>query len=378
MRRSSILNSKTKEFLGYVAVTIVLLAMVVAAFEIIFLRLGETWAYAKVIARQQETGECFLPKFFNVPSAYKLQGAQAAHAQILALGTSRIMPLGQKYFQGKFYNAGVDASSSGDLQGLRHILDGLRGEQLPVTVVLAIDPWIFNPNYSLNRHGWRNQLFRRLDSFTLGKNVHDVYRLTGQRLKSYDLLVKESSPWGYYFWSPESLPGIGLNAKLFATGFKKDGSFQYPKDYKGFAVKDLKKWQAWLNKDDYRFAAAKELDSAVLGQFEQFLLFCRVNNINVIGLLLPFRNDFFDALIQTEGQKDFLTSFRQKVPLLMKQHGFTCYDFTAPESLGLTTEDFLDMYHLKPEAFQKVMMKVTVERQEVLDQVFAMDQSGLR
>jgi hypothetical protein len=266
------------------------------------------------------------------------------------------MPLSQEHIsQGRFYNAGVDASTSREIDGMRNILKSLDGGTLPKTIIVGIDPWLFNPNYPPNQENMKNRLAEFIDCHGTLSRAYDAYLFVTARLKGYDLLIREQRNWYTEVFWPTVSNAIGMNAKFFNTGFLADGSFHYPDSYQGDEAKDVRDWERWLANDRYRFVRADEIAPKALEKFKDLLSYCQKRKIEVKGLLLPFRNDFYEAMNTVGTQAAFFRKFRDKVVETMGDFGYVCYDFSSPVTLDLTEQDFIDAHHLKAPSFSKIV-----------------------
>ncbi len=363
MPHSSILSfSFKKEAWSFWAVTGLIFLLFLGVFEHVLYHVGETISYAQVIQDQQQTNALYSPKFFNVQKDYKILGIKARRPQILAMGTSRIMPMRQNHFSDGivFYNAGVDASSSGEIDGMREMLQELKTEELPKVIIWGIDPWIFNPHYPPNLQSFKQQFLEGINRQAILRGLYDFYQFVDGRLKAYDLLVKEKKNWLKFLLGNDTqeAAGIGLNAKFFHTGFAVDGSFIYPSAQQDDVPKTALQWQEYLRDDRYRFASADRLDEAAMQKLYGFLQYCHERGIVVIGLLLPFRPDFFQALNQDASFAPFFKKFREEIPRAMRRFYFNCYDYSSPDSLDLSSASFIDNNHMKPAGFDKICRKI--------------------
>ena len=363
MRRLSISDSEVRNVKIFGLVTVALFMLCVSVFEFVFLRLGETLPYEDVVRRQQLNEELYYsPRYFNVGDIYKIYGVQSSKPEIIALGTSRIMPMEQKHIAGaKFYNAGVDASTSREIAGMLKILKSLDREAMPGGIVLGIDSWLFNPNYPANRQDWKSRMKSSLERIPVLAGFYAAYQFVAQRTKSYDMFIADKGSWFEYLFPAPQETGIGLNARMAQGGFRSDGSFHYPDSHKADNVREISEWRQWLARDQYRFTAAADIDPNALNNFKGLLEVYRTKNIKVVGVLLPFRGDFYSALTSVQPQAGFFEKFRKTIPSAMNAFGYPCYDFSSPEAMDLTTEDFWDNLHLKQTPFGKIMKRILVE-----------------
>lgn len=335
--------------------TFALVFGVVFIFFVIFLesvlwRLDETVHYPTVIERQVKTSELYSPKYFNVDNDYKKFFLRKHPAKIVAVGTSRVFQIDREDIGSeKFFNAGSSASTSKDIDGMIDIVQSIPDENLPDTLLVGIDPWLFNPRYPGNKKGAKAKLSR----IPVVYGAYGIFKAAKNRMAAYSLLINEERNILPSLISVTE--GIGLNAKLFNAGFGVDGSYHYPPDREEEIPKSHEDWKDVLSKDRYRFAPASALSQEALSKFENLLKYCQANGINVIGYLMPFRPDFYEALTTTDSHAAYFKEFRKQIPKLIRSYGFKCHDYSSPAGLGLRAEDFRDKMHVKSYVYRDLM-----------------------
>ncbi len=358
MRLLFILNSEDSFIRNFFKVTILIFVGIILLFETALYRLGETLPYALVHDRQRLNGEIFLPEYFNVGAEYKKEGMSRKKPNILALGTSRIVQLSEDLFAEHvtFYNAGLDASTSREIDGMIRLLQSLSKEELPKIIVLGVDPWVLNPHYPANQRTAKRKILDVVEAHPALNYFYGGYRFLSGRWQAYEGLIRERHNWLSFLWA-KGTEGIGLNAKLTHAGFLVDGSFVYPQDIKIEPARTSTDWVRWLHEDRYRFAPADELDESVLEKLKGLLGFCQEQDIKVVGVLMPFRNDFYDALINSSRHAKFFEKFRRVTCDTLKSFEDECFDLSSPYALNLHEDDFIDTNHLKREAFIRIVQR---------------------
>ena len=69
----------------------------------------------------------------------------------LALGSSRVLQLsGDLVGGGSFFNAGISGAGPMDIMNIWYLFE--REGKLPETLILEVDPWLFNPDPDINRN----------------------------------------------------------------------------------------------------------------------------------------------------------------------------------------------------------------------------------
>ena len=353
-------TSSTSSFRAGVAARFALASIAVfigvcAAFELVLYRLGDSWPYERVVAEQARTGAIYSQRYINATSGYKAIGVKEFSPKIVVLGNSRMLEfMEQSVPKGAgFYNAGVANSGGGELDSMMDILGSLDDGRLPETVVIGIDPLIFNPySHDNARYSRPQRLWRRL-------TVRFPLLLRVWRRYTYYALLSDKSPWVRCLFSEAGAEGIGVDARLFQAGYARDGSYHYPDHYfpapapEGSAAPAQ---EATINESRYPPCAA--LDPALLEKFVSMLRYCRRRGIRVVGVLMPFRQDLYTALATLPTHRSFFQDFRARVPAIMAQMGFQCFDFSSPATVGLTNADFGDEIHLLEKPSSAIMKRI--------------------
>lgn len=360
---------KTYPFLLFV---IAVFGVTIICLELILDRLGETLSYTEVLDLQLKRQVLYGTKYSNTRNEYKILGLEQSQPEILALGTSRVMQIRREHFGGtkQFYNAGIDASTGGDFDGMLEILAATeRMTILPRVIILEIDPWLFNPNYegnqakSTQRYKLTQQLKKRyafLKKLSLLKNY--VYHELIGKFDIYRSFIKEKNDWYSFVFRAPEIRGIGLNSKLWTSGYRLDGSFRYPMDrmHESELFEDMVER---LSNDDYRFPVAEHIDLGALAKFGKILSFAKEKNIRLIVLLPPFHPDFLKAIYTSPPHRIFFELFVETVRDAVIKAGFECYDYS---SYGMQTgvEGFFDYMHPKEHVMAKIVQSLQFSNEQ--------------
>ena len=342
----------------FAGASLLLGACCVAFFELAFLRLGDSLSYERVISLQRSQGLLYAQGFFNARNEYKILGAKAAKAEVLALGSSRVMQLRQEDIpRRRFYNAANSASMLGEVDGMAAILKSVVEDAVPRTVLLELDPWLFNPNYPSNQKkaGGRGRLKRLLYENRVSRALLDGYWSLVWRLESYEALIRCGRPWLRELAVPSG-PGIGLDARLLRTGFASDGSFVYPREYLERKEPELsaEEWERAFQGRNVWYPETDRLDASALAGLERLMDLARERRIRVVGVLPPFRPDLYAVL----ERRAFFRSFRTTVCETLRRRGGECFDFSSPASLGLSAADFYDEKHMNQRAWRQIVARL--------------------
>src|SRR6478672_1531623 len=130
---------------------------------------------------------------------------------VLALGSSRILQLRQTWFDVPFYNAGFTVEQAKEYVPF---LQTLPKEKLPQYLIINIDQWMLNENFVEN---WAS---KDLPNWT---DTPATLPGTAAINKIWQGLFTGS----YSFSNPpyqDYVQRVGLNAKIYNSGFRNDGS----------------------------------------------------------------------------------------------------------------------------------------------------------
>jgi hypothetical protein len=340
----------------------------VAIFEFSLHKLGETGDYEKIIIDQIEQNLLLGRKFTDLTLEYKIIGAQIIKPEVLILGTSRIMQIRQAFFKSKIiYNAGIDASTSNGLIGMKDFLDAVVDSTNIKHIIIGLDPWLFNPNYPRNKtEGLRYNIKKLLSNFPLLykslKKIKYYISIVTNRPGVYQKLIFENQLSLQYLLKDRGFGGYGLNSKMHNSGFRSDGSYQYPPDYQeSWMDKSIISYKNSLKNDKYRFSPAKTIHMESVIDLQQLLIFGKDKQINIIGLLPPLSPNFYNSLISMNNRALFLKDFENKVNSIFLNHGFKCYNYSDiskyPE-LNIFKDDFYDKMHAKANLMEKIISDI--------------------
>ncbi|MDO5601163.1 MAG: hypothetical protein Q4G07_00195 [Oscillospiraceae bacterium] len=287
---------------------------------------------------------------FGSESRFKALTARDRGAQVLAVGTSRVMQLrGEEFPAGDFYNAGGAVSSLGQI---RPFLQYLPAESRPETVILCLDQFFFSgwdalssPSQSYEpaspRFETADAFFRLLRDFSLGK-IDPVAILTADKNV------------------------IGVSARSRGSGFLPDGSYRYGKTALAPDLSFPVEMEA-VRDGSGRFLHADEVYAPALQELERLLDFCRAEGIAVVAFSPPYAPSLYAAMAESGGY-GYLDGLAEKLGALCQKYGAEYYDFTCgPNAVD---EEFIDGYHGGDRVYAR-MVKAMLEAGSLLNKYAA-------
>lgn len=258
---------------------------------------------------------------------------------IIAIGSSRVLGLREELFSEKFYNAGYTVINASDYLSF---LKSIPNDKKPKLLILGLDQWIFNENWSKNKlnkkiNYWQNS-FRFYPSL---QNIISVYSDFGS---IFSFLNKKSK-------KIKNTTYIGLRAYIDNIGFRKDGSMNYhglvnrlinnDSTLKQYNFNDTK---SRINQGNRKFQFANSTDKYAIIEIQKLLKYCSSNNIKVIGFLPPFPKEILDIMINNNNY-NYLNLIYKNLHPSFNKYGFELWDFTDPKIINSNDSEFIDGFH---------------------------------
>lgn len=292
---------------------------------------GELKTLDNAINSQRKNESALLGLAYNEQNAYyKILNANYYQADVIALGTSRVMQIRQEYFTTTFYNCGGGVSTNFDeyLNFVRNL------EYTPKIIILGLDCWIFNDNWN-----------KSVKSFSDYSKIDKTERPLQGILKAFieDWLDKK--------WTIDSLSNfpdnVGVNARVKNNGFRNDGSYCYwdiylhPEKQPDYQFKNT---IYRINNGISRFEFGDDIDNESVEMLNDFLSYCEDNSIYVAGFSAPLAPSIYDRMVNS-GNYAYLDGIAPACEKALIDHGYPFYDYLDGETLGYGDEFYVDGFH---------------------------------
>lgn len=294
------------------------------------IKCGEFSDIQDAIEKQREDESVLIGYAYNEQRAYyKLTNANYYEADLIALGTSRVMQFKADYFSSEFYNCG--GGVEGNYDEYINFLENLTYK--PETILLGIDAWVFND-------AW-NSSCTAYDDFV---NISMVERDKLAMLKSI------ISDWSSKKWTFEDLKSysynVGFNGCIKDSGFMYDGSYYYGDIYRNPEEHDRQFLDIHnrVVSGKNRFEWGADVDSDTVIQLQNLLEYCRENNIRVIGFLTPFAPSIYSEMLQS-GNYGYIEEMKSTCQKIFDTYSFELYDYVDGAVYGVTDAYYIDGYH---------------------------------
>ncbi|MFH2065029.1 MAG: hypothetical protein ABIK15_07520 [Pseudomonadota bacterium] len=269
--------------------------------------------------------------------------------KIIAFGTSTIMQLRDYFFTDTsvFYNAGGMVKKVKDFNLFVNSL-----KYNPEVIIISLDHTFFNSHWDNGKHDYGSYFpnynydyFEHIYTYCFSK-VFDDYQ-DGKIIFS---LISNSQDY------------VGLPAKIYKSGFRQDGSYQYPENQFCGTFQDTLDRIENANK---RFEHGDRVNPLSIDTLDNFLQSCKKRKIHVVAFLPPFANVVYNKL-KTK-QSDYIHIFNLKIEIdpLFKKYAYSVFDFRDITKFGSNDKEMLDGFHGSEKALYRIFIKMC-ERDTVL------------
>lgn len=177
---------------------------------------GEFRDFDTLIQKQREDHCIFIGMGYNEQTAYyKLTNANYYQADVITLGTSRVMQFKSEYFYRTFYNCG--GAVTGNYDVYQNFLESLK--YCPKIILLGLDEWVFNDAWNETCPKYSDYTAITLidrNKLVMTENIMKDYargKWSFNEIKNYDM-------------------NYGFNGRIRDKGFQWDGSFYYGNVYR--------------------------------------------------------------------------------------------------------------------------------------------------
>ena len=315
----------------------------VATFTVvIFYRSGEIFWMRKTLNAQITERRNFIysSAYTNIPHHFKLAAVEMAKPQVLSLGSSRVLQMRAGFFNDtvSFYSAGGVFKR---LEQLRAFLQALPEEALPKTILLAIDPWWFNANYT---GGKPTATDMNYDEYILADDLEALFDWQKFYVDWWNGKINLKKIWRNDY---KNFAWFGIGARMNHEGYRKDGSRFYGSllTDKTARINRIRNAVVSAQKNEGIMKWSTEIDKTELNELRLLLRFCDKHKINVTGFLPPVAER---VLIQINKMPEHYPHFLQLNNFLypiFRDYGFRIYDFTKVESFGSNYDEMVDGVH---------------------------------
>lgn len=270
----------------------------------------------------------------------------------VAIGSSRTMQLRHRFFldsNDTFQNYSVSSASLEDYIALVSI-HVKNQKQFPSSIILGVDPWIFNKNNGQTRFKTIAEDYKELLSDFYDGNRHAYEEKTDfSKLLSLTYLyqnIKHIPSFingGYYVVS-------NINVDDYLR--EPDGSIQYPyKERFPDAKKTEQAAKDYTKGEVYSLPRFERIDNVEL--FEKFVFFLKSKDVNVYLYLPPYHPLTYDALIGNPKYK-IIQNVEEYLINFSKKNDIVVLGSYNPHMFNFKNSDFFDGMHSTDAVYVKI------------------------
>jgi hypothetical protein len=285
---------------------------------------------------------------------------------VIAIGSSRTLQLRKQFFledSVNFFNHSVSGASLEDYISIIGIYESTHN-YLPSTIILGVDPWVFNKYNSQTRWKTLSKYYNYEVNKIYGKALDTKSGINStkwQQLINYEYTISNikffktmSTNDNKAFYTPSH---IDLDDSIKDT----DGSTHRPQKLRHPNYELVKSTAISFAKGNaYSLKNFTTLSNTKL--FEDFIKYLQSNNVMVI-LFLPPYNPFAYDILTTRYQ--YIEISENYLNTLAKKYNVLTIGSYNPHKYGLTNHEFLDGMHSLENVSKKIFSPHKEDIQEI-------------
>lgn len=282
--------------------------------------------------------------------------ARAGGADVLVLGSSRIMACGSEVFHGAtLYSATVSGATVHDLIALTEIY--LANHPLPRQVIIGVDPWSFNAV------GFNDQRYRSIEDY-YARGLARLHLSPAASATVLDTKYKQLLSRDYLLASLQILREgrgeHGFSLLETASNYDEsvilpDGSHIWPRESRERTPERVNAEVAEsLQRDFYGMELYDELDAALVGELTALVHYLRAEGCAVAVYRTPLHPLAYEHL-RTNARYQMFSSADEQLVSLAASEGCALLGSFNPAEVGAGDADFMDYFHLRREVQTRLM-----------------------
>lgn len=281
---------------------------------------------------------------------YKLETYKTIQADIIAIGSSRVLPFRREMFSKTFFNFGR-AMNSID-QGY-FLVDEILKIHTPKVVILGLDFWWFVGNAKENIQYY----IPPKDNTTLSLKL---------LMQPYLWLYQNKISWDYYIktlFKPlygAFIPHIGVHAQMKNEGFAHDGSYYYTSVVTGAAPSDDIQFQTSLlqiQEGKGQYQHNQKISPIYIERFLRMIEKLQENGVKVMVFIPPVSPTIVEGLEKNKDKFEYITDLFSH----LKTYNITLFDFHNAADIKACDCEFLDGYHGGEVLYLRMLDKMATE-----------------
>jgi len=292
--------------------------------------IGELYPLDQILLLQQKEF-CLYGVALDQPiSIYKRKLLVQSNAEIIAIGSSRVMALRQTLFNVSFVNLGGIAGSVNQFE--EAVDDVLKHHQRPKVVVVGIDFWWLNDKAPA--YAWANTIEKEKSGLAFSSV-----------LMPYKWIINKKNHTKYFldhlFNDGNMNCRIGLMAHVFDEGFGPDGSYFYNVDGRIDRRDSPNNRIEMIREGQGRFTHTDCISNTFGRKLIVSVNKLRKAGIRTVVIIPPVMQAVNDLMLKERAAYPHFFGIRD----YFMKNGIKVYDFSDPSKLGSTDCEFVDGTH---------------------------------
>jgi len=348
-----------KWLLNFIQINFFILLITILFFEVILYSFKENISSKKIYNMQKNNPEILVGRKF-ISSEFKLKTyiPNIIKPNLIFIGSSNFMQIDQTFFDNSFYNSSINTIA------LNEILIFLKKiNYKPKAIFIGLDPWQFNQNFHTNK---KNILIKKLRKNEFFYLINFLIKKIMKRPAYYRMLLNEDLNLKKVL-DKNYNSEIGINANIYKTGFKSDGSYKYNNKYeKKYDKKTINEHILSLNSKE-RFIKTNKLDIYAIKLLEDIILLAYRKDIPLFFVINPVSPNFYLALKSNNNVSNFITKYEEDLCRIIQQvkknnQILICLNlFNSKKTLDANDFDFYDSIHPK----KSILLKYFKNNKEI-------------
>jgi hypothetical protein len=333
--------------------------LLLAGFEALLWRVGESWPISRVISVQQARPEAiFLRQFLDQSFyRYKYLSWSREHPSVLVLGSSRVMSFRAPMFgrdSTGFYNAAGMIQSVDDLNSF---VNRLQPGQSPRVVLIGVDMWWLNGN-------WPSQ-----DKLTPGIGTDGAAKWKDHliALRYFITHPDDAASLLRYGLSPRIAPlRIGIAASFHNAGFRADGSLArnhpLPRSAEQWRFVDREQPTIGdrIRAGELQFVPGEGIDPTRVATLKRIVTRLQFSGTLVIGYIPPVATVYARLLEADPRFSGLWKEYLRMIPELFAVLGTPYVNAADPTLVGADDRYLIDGVHAE-ETFALLVIRKALE-----------------
>jgi hypothetical protein len=278
--------------------------------------------------------------------------------EILALGSSRVLAFREDMFNTSFYNAGYTINN---MEDYLLFFENIPKNKYPRLLIIGLDQWMFNPNYGDLKQTKNNTFWEK--SFT--------FKPSPSTIKTSYINFLDGKYDFSAIYKKNDFQKIGLNALMNNKGMRRDGSMFYGSQIEMLLDNDplandfnYSNTLLRIREGNRKFEYANHSNLNAYVKLDEFLNFCKKNNIYVIGFFPPYANVVYQKMLKTNKYK-YLQEIYPKSYESFSKYNFELFDFTDISKFGSTDAETIDGFHGGELMYLKMLLHMSENKSDI-------------